>query len=119
MGSKIQPKNIHLDLKRRTNVRFSFIAQFSNIISDFTDKSLIRFKQGKAKHKTDYHVWSRRPLTSQLLNYAAFDVAALRPIVHVFVTNLELWRWGAWLGVISKSGMTTYPRHRTCYHCLV
>jgi len=85
----------------------------------FTDKSLIRYKQGKAKHKTDYHVWSRRPLTSQLLKYAAFDVAALRPIVHVFVNNLELWRWGAWLGVISKSGMTTYPRHRTCYHCLI
>jgi len=120
-GQQDPTKKHPLGLEAAYECKIYFFRSFlqRSLFSDFTDKSLIRYKQGKAKHKTDYHVWSRRPLTSQLLKYAAFDVAALRPIVHVFVNNLELWRWGAWLGVISKSGMTTYPRHRTCYHCLM
>jgi len=84
----------------------------------FTEADLLRYKADKGKHKTDHHVWARRPLPDSLLKYASFDVAAMRPLSHIFFKNLELWNWGKIEAAISVSTLSAWPRHRTCFACL-
>ncbi|CAG5110963.1 Oidioi.mRNA.OKI2018_I69.chr2.g5309.t1.cds [Oikopleura dioica] len=84
----------------------------------FTEADLLKYKASKGKHKTDHHIWARRPLPESLLRYASFDVAAMRPLLHLFFNNLELWKWGKIEAAISISTLSAYPRHRTCFACL-
>lgn len=82
------------------------------------DAPLLQFKANQARHKKDYHVWAYRPIPEELLRYAAFDVASLRPIAAVFFKALRLWRWGAFEGATCRSRLTCEPRVRTCFTCL-
>ena len=85
----------------------------------FTEEApLSHLKKGQAQHKTDYHVWAQRPIAEELLEYAAFDVASLRPISTVFFKGLEMWKWGSFEAATCRSRLTHEPRVRTCFTCL-
>jgi len=84
----------------------------------YTDSSLLHCKANQAQHKKDYHIWAQRPLSDDLLKYAAFDVASLRPLTAVFFKALQLWRWGSFEAATCRSRITCEPRVRTCFTCL-
>jgi hypothetical protein len=79
---------------------------------------LLKFKANQAQHKQNYHVWAERPLDQNLLNYAAFDVASLRPVLKLFLEKLELYKWGMFEAAITKSRLTYEPKVKTCFTCL-
>lgn len=85
----------------------------------FTEAPLLKYKADQGKHKTDYHVWAHRPIPRNLLEYASFDVASLRPIAHIFFNQLQLWNWGTLEGALSRSRLISWPKARTCFTCLV
>jgi len=85
---------------------------------DSNGSTLLQFKANQAQHKTDYHVWAHRPLDPKLLNYAAFDVASLRPVLQLFLDKLELFKWGMFESAITKSRLTYEPKVKTCFTCL-
>jgi len=80
--------------------------------------SLLQYKANQAQHKEDYHVWAKRPLAPELLTYAAFDVASLRPILRLFMDKLEVFKWGIFESAITKSRLTYEPKVKTCFTCL-
>ena len=81
---------------------------------------LLKFKENQASHKKygNYHVWSKRPITEELMNYAAFDVASLRSLSTLFFNVLTLWKWTGFEASIARSRLFCEPRIRTCFSCL-
>ena len=73
---------------------------------------------GQAQHKKDFHVWARRPINPDLLNYAAFDVASLRPLVVIFGRALKLWHWGTFEAATCRGRQICEPKVRCCFTCL-
>jgi len=82
------------------------------------DPQLLEFKKGQAQHKKDFHVWARRPINPDLLNYAAFDVASLRPLVVIFGRALKLWHWGTFEAATCRGRQICEPKVRCCFTCL-
>lgn len=82
------------------------------------DPTLIQYKADQAQHKTNYHVWADRPISPTLKNYAAFDVASMRPVLQVFTKACKLYQWGVLESAICKSRLTCVPKVKTCFTCL-
>lgn len=82
------------------------------------DPTLISYKADQAQHKTNYHVWAERPLPPKLKEYAAFDVASMRPVLQVFTRECKLYQWGVLESAICKSRLTCVPKVKTCFICL-
>lgn len=87
-------ESAYIDYHQKNPTGSKIPLSLENVYKYFVDDpTLIQYKADQAQHKTNYHVWADRPISPTLKNYAAFDVASMRPVLQVFTKACKLFQW--------------------------
>ena len=87
-------ESAYIDYHQKNPTGSKIPLSLENVYKYFVDDpTLIQYKADQAQHKTNYHVWADRPISPTLKNYAAFDVASMRPVLQVFTKACKLYQW--------------------------